>query len=105
MPATPYTDNLGNAWLIDNDEPGVWRAKLATPAYETPIMQIVVAAPSADEVKQGIEEYAGEYDRTNAKPRPRIFATATGKPDARKSNTGAIVLVLLALFAIAKGKR
>lgn len=101
MASTSYTDGLGNAWLIDNDE-GAYRGKLASPAYETPILQVVVAAPTLDEVKQAIEEYAGEYDRTNAKPRPRIFTTGTAK--ASKDN-GAIVLVLLVLFAIAKGRR
>lgn len=99
--ATAYTDALGNAWLID-DTSGVFRGKLAAPAYETPVLQVVVAAPTMTEAKAAIEEYAKEYDATNTRPTPRIMATVTAP---KSGGGGALILVLILLAALAKGKR
>jgi hypothetical protein len=101
---TPYqgtiTDKYGAEWNVRKAPSGNYTASLVQPAYDTGPGSDVIAASSLEALVVEANGYADDFIKSGGKPPQRASATVSTKAD-----NGAWILLLIAAFALLKGKR
>lgn len=95
-----FRDKYGAEWNENTTKAGNLTGSLVSDGYGTKAGQVVIAASSHDALLVEADAYADDFITSGGTPPGRASTTVTEKGD-----NGGLLLILLALFALAKGNR